>query len=28
MSRAKTAVPAPLKEIEEHVEGFRQVREA
>lgn len=26
--RAKVAVPAPLKDIEEHVEGFRQVREA
>lgn len=22
--RAKVAVPAPLKDIEEHVEGFRQ----
>ncbi|CAK9884532.1 MAG: Transcriptional regulator MntR [Candidatus Erwinia impunctatus] len=26
--RAKNKNPAPLKEIEEHVEGFRQVREA
>jgi len=26
--RAKAVVPAPLKDIEEHVEGFRQVREA
>lgn len=27
-SSRKVAVPAPLKDIEEHVEGFRQVREA
>ncbi|MFB9086553.1 manganese-binding transcriptional regulator MntR [Erwinia tracheiphila] len=27
-SRKKTVVSTPLKDIEEHVEGFRQVREA